>query len=141
MELRLHLARLSGELTRVTVELRGQIAELDGDPGQLAGEPGQVEPELHDPLLAVVAGASAEGVEASLEGRHALVEFAQPVDEVEQQLIGCADVLCSGRGFPTATGHGATVPSLDLGGGRIPVLWPGRRPHTRAVARSVPCGP
>ncbi len=34
MELRLHLARLSGELTRVTVELRGQIAELAGRSGE-----------------------------------------------------------------------------------------------------------
>ncbi len=47
MELRLHAARLSAELSRVTVELRGRIAELGNQAG-LTFEEEPVTPVLDD---------------------------------------------------------------------------------------------
>ena len=64
-----------------------------------------METELHDGVLVVAGGALAECVEAPFEGGHALVEFAEAVDEVEQQLVRLGGVVPALWASSAHSGH------------------------------------
>ena len=64
-----------------------------------------MEPEFHDGVLVVAGGAFAECVESPFEGGYAFVEFAEAVDEVEQQLVRLSGAVPVGLGSSALSGH------------------------------------
>ena len=64
-----------------------------------------MEPEFHDGVLVITGGAVAECLEPPFEGGHALIEFAEAVDEVEQQLVRLDGVVPAWWASSAHAGH------------------------------------